>query len=44
MDQRQELTIRKMLQQGGLSKNQELALRKAIAGQIGASEAIQSVN
>ena len=40
MDKRQELIIRRMLQQGGLSKNQELTLRRAIAGEIDPSDAI----
>tara|TARA_Y100001972_G_scaffold55479_1_gene68330 strand:+ start:1523 stop:4480 length:2958 start_codon:yes stop_codon:yes gene_type:complete len=44
MDKRQELIIRRMLQQGGLSKNQELTLRRAIAGEIDPSDAIDSAN
>ncbi len=42
MDKRQELIIRRMLQQGGLSKNQELTLRRAIAGEIDPYDAIDS--
>ena len=43
MDKAQELQLRKMLSQGGLSPQQELAARRAIAGSISGDEAFKSM-
>jgi len=43
MDKAQELQLRKMLSQGGLSPQQELAARRAISGSISGDEAFNTM-
>lgn len=43
MDKAQELQLRKMLSQGGLSPQQELAARRAISGSISGDDALKTM-
>ena len=44
MDKRQELRLRQALQDGGLSKRQELTVRRALAGEISADRAFDDLS